>query len=268
MSRPDLSSVTVHDDWLASPQGRLFLRRWRPPAADPALAPLLLLHDSLGCVELWRDFPAQLCAATDREIIAYDRLGFGRSAARQAPPGLDFIRDEAQCFFPLLRQQLGLERFMVFGHSVGGGIAVNIAAESGAACQALITVAAQAFVESQTLDCIRLAQQQFRDPQQFARLQKYHGAKAQWVLDAWTGTWLDPAFADWSLAPVLPRVACPLLAIHGENDEYASQRQPQMLADLCGGPARLAIISNTGHVPHREQPQRLLQLVAVFVAGR
>lgn len=261
-----MDQIAVSDSWVNSPQGRLFVRRWQPAAASTA-APMLLLHDSLGCVELWRDFPAQLCAASGREVIAYDRLGFGRSAPRNSPLPLDFITDEARSFFPLLRQQLGLRHFIVFGHSVGGGMAVNIAAESGSDCLALITVSAQAFVEQQTLDGIRSAQQQFRDPQQFARLQKYHGDKASWVLDAWINTWTSPAFANWSLAPQLPRVMCPLLAIHGEFDEYGDRRQPQMLVEQSGGPARLEIMRDTGHIPHREQPQRLLQLVAGFING-
>lgn len=261
-----MEQIAVGDSWVSSPQGRLFVRRWQPAAVSTA-APMVLLHDSLGCVELWRDFPAQLCAASGCEVIAYDRLGFGRSDARSEPLALDFITDEARRWFPLLRQQLGLQRFIVFGHSVGGGMAVNIAAESGADCLGLITVAAQSFVEQQTLDGIRAAQQQFRAPQQFARLHKYHGDKASWVLDAWINTWTSPAFADWSLAAQLPRVACPLLAIHGEFDEYGDQRQPQMLVEQSGGPARLEIMRDTGHIPHREQPQRLLQLVAGFVEG-
>lgn len=265
MPSPDFSSVIVHDEWLASPQGRVFVRRWRASASDPSLAPMLLLHDSLGCVELWRDFPARLCAATGREIIAYDRLGFGRSAARSGPLALDFIRNEALQFLPLLQQQLGLARFMVFGHSVGGGMAVNIAAESGRDCLALITVAAQAFVEPRILQGIRQAQELFRDPLQFARLQKYHGDKAEWVLNAWVDTWLSPAFAGWSLAPQLPRVVCPLLAVHGACDEYASERQPQMLAELCGGATQVALIAGAGHVLHRERPEGLAQLVAGFV---
>lgn len=262
-----MSQSQVSDSWVNSPQGRLFVRHWRPALPKADAAPILLLHDSLGCVELWRDFPAQLCAASGREVIAYDRLGFGRSAPRSAPLPLDFISEEARSFFPLLRQQLGLQQVIVFGHSVGGGMAVNIAAESGSDCLALITVSAQAFVEQQTLDGIRAAQQQFRDPQQFGRLQKYHGDKANWVLNAWIDTWLNPAFANWSLAPQLPCVMCPLLAIHGEFDEYGDQRQPQMLVEQSGGPARLEIMRDTGHIPHREQPQRLLQLVADFIQG-
>lgn len=107
MHHPDVSSILVQDHWLASPQGRLFARSWRAPASHPAQAPMVLLHDSLGCVALWRDFPAQLCAATGRTIIAYDRLGFGRSAASTVPLTLDFISNEAQQFFPCCSSSLG-----------------------------------------------------------------------------------------------------------------------------------------------------------------
>ncbi|PXX78861.1 alpha/beta fold hydrolase [Rivihabitans pingtungensis] len=263
MNDADFPLVVADDVWLNGPYGPLFVRRWRN-SAESALAPMVLLHDSLGCVELWRDFPARLCAATGRDVIAYDRPGFGRSAARQDPLALDFIEAEAREVFPWLQEQLVLTDFIALGHSVGGSMAVHFAAGS-VACQAVITIAAQACIEPRILQGIRQARQQFQDPQQFARLQKYHGDKAEWVLNAWIDTWLNPDFADWSLAATLPRVACPLLAIHGEHDEYGSEQQPNMLVALSGGQAQREIMAKTGHVPHRESPSQLVQRVADFV---
>ncbi len=263
------SDIVARDHWVEHPQGRLYARVWTPAAresASAAVAPIVLLHDSLGCVELWRDFPAQLCAATGRRVIAYDRLGFGRSDARVAPPALDFIADEAQTFFPVLRAQLGFQRFIAFGHSVGGGMAVYCAAAFGADCVALITESAQAFPEERTLAGVAEAKEQFKGETQFSRLVRYHGDKARWVLEAWTETWLHPEHASWSLAPVLPQVRCPLLAIHGEHDEYGSSRHPETIAGLCAGPSRLAIMPDTYHVPHRERPAEVLELVAAFIA--
>ncbi len=253
------------DHWIHHPAGRLFVRDW--PAADgaDALPPLVLLHDSLGCVELWRDFPARLVAATGRRVIAYDRLGFGRSDARAGPPPLDFIADEAATWFPLLREQLALKRFAVLGHSVGGGMAVNIAARHAQACRALVTIAAQAFVERRTLDGLHAARVSFAEPGALERLARYHGDKARWVLSAWLDTWLDPAFADWSLAPVLPRVRCPLLALHGELDEYGSAAHPRLIGELAGQPAGVHILPGVGHVPQREQPEDVVRRVAEFL---
>jgi len=257
--------IRLHDVWIEHPQGRIFARSWEPPGAQGA-SPIVLLHDSLGCVALWRDFPAALCAHTGRRVIAYDRLGFGRSTARETLPAPSFVADEAAEVFPLVRQQLGLDRFVVLGHSVGGGMAVHCAAQFADHCEALITVSAQAFVEPCTIQGIEAARQMFQDAAQQQRLARYHGDKAPWVLAAWIERWLDPDFAHWSLATVLPNVYCPVLAIHGTKDPYGSTRHPQMIAQLCSGPVQLALMDEVFHVPHREQPARVLEWVAKFLA--
>lgn len=255
----------VNETYLPSDGGRIFVKTWTPDAGSTK-APVLMLHDSLGCVALWRDFPEALCARLGRDVIAYDRLGFGRSDSRTARPSLRFVAEEAEEIFPQLYTGLELTRVALFGHSVGGGMAANIAARHPEACEALVTVATQAFVEDRTTAGIRQAQQGFQDPAQFARLERYHGDKAQWVLDAWTGTWLSPDFADWSLFDVLPRITCPVLAIHGDSDEYGSHRFPESIAEMANGPSSALILENCGHIPHREQPDALLAAVDQFLS--
>lgn len=260
--------MTPHteDHQLAHPGGRLFARSWALPGGTANAAPLVLLHDSLGSVALWRDFPAALCVATGRRVVAYDRLGFGQSSPRQGAMPLDFIADEARSMLPLVLQQLGIPRFVAFGHSVGGGMAVHAAAALRDRCEAVVTVSAQAFVENRTLQGLRAAQAQFRAPEQLARLARHHGAQAAWVLDAWLGTWLQPAFASWSLADTLPAVTCPVLAIHGEDDEYGSPEHPARIAAQAGGPVTVALMPGTGHMPHRERPEAVLETVRAFLA--
>ena len=228
-------------------------------------APLVLLHDSLGSVEQWRDFPLALAATTQREVIAYDRLGFGKSSAREALPSPDFIAEEGALYFPALRDALGLDRYALFGHSVGGAMAIAIAA-SDARCEAVVTESAQAFVETRTLDGIREAKAQFAEPAQFAKLARWHGDKARWVLDAWTTVWLAPSFLSWSLDTLLPRVACPVLAIHGDRDEFGSMAFPQRIAERAGGASQAVILEGCGHVPHRERREKVLRLAADFLA--
>lgn len=263
----DTSPILASDVWIDHPQGRLFSRRWRHTGADPATGeptPIVLLHDSLGCVELWRDFPALLAAATGRDVIAYDRLGFGRSDAREGKLAPDFIADEARTYFPLVCERMKVDRFIAFGHSVGGGMAVHCAARYPQRCEALVTESAQAFVGEETRAGLLEAKRLFEDERALSRLEKYHGNKAQWVLDAWLGTWLDPAFAAWSLRDVLPAVRCPVLAIHGALDEYGSSRHPETIAEHAGGPAQVHILPGTYHVPHRERPDEIAGLVAAF----
>ena len=258
-----MGSVATEDHSVVTPRGRLFARRWvpavRPGGHDE---PIVLFHDSLGCVALWRDFPAQLARATGRTVVAYDRLGFGRSDPHPGKLDATFVRDEARGDFAALRAQLCIGGFVAFGHSVGGGMAVGCAAAFPADCRALVTESAQAFVEDRTLEGIRDAQRAFQRDDEFGRLRRHHGDKARWVLSAWTDTWLSPAFAGWSLDPELPQVACPALVIHGDRDEFGSVAHPRRIAGGVRGPATLEILAQCGHVPHREHGTRVPELVA------
>lgn len=248
--------------------GRLYAKQWGSTVGDGTRPPIVLLHDSLGCVELWRDFPQRLALATGHAVIAYDRLGFGRSDAFAGQLGASFIADEARGGFAALIEQLGVDRFIVFGHSVGGGMAVSIAATYPDRCVGLVTESAQAFVEERTREGIRAAQAQFAAPGQMARLERYHGDKAEWVLGAWVNTWLSPAFASWCLDDALLGVRCPVLALHGTEDEYGSTAQPERIVTLAGAPATLKLLPRCGHVPHREQEAAVLDAVASFLAQR
>lgn len=261
---PAVPAITPRDTWIDGRGGRLFARLWSPaaPASD---VPLILFHDSLGSVELWRDFPAALAAQSGRTVVAYDRLGFGRSDVRRGPLPLDFIAAEADGGFADLRRQLAIGRFALFGHSVGGGMAVNCAAHHAETCVGLITESAQSFLEDRTVKGLEEAREFFKDPAQVARLERYHGDKARWVLDAWIESWLHPEFENWSLRAVLPQLRCPALAIHGVEDEYGTTRHPELIAELSGGPTRLALMPDTRHVPHREKEAEVIAMVADFV---
>ncbi|AKM42583.1 alpha/beta hydrolase [Burkholderia contaminans] len=276
-----MTDIPIEETTVETPQGRLFAKRWRggsaqhaagaskanapEPAAPEPAAPIVLLHDSLGCVDLWRDFPAQLARATQRDVIAYDRLGFGRSDRHPGKLGTTFVRDEADHAFAALLEQLGVDAFVALGHSVGGGMAVGCAAAHPARCRALVTIAAQAFVEDRTLAGIRDAGQQFDEPGQLDRLARYHGDKAEWVLRAWVDTWLSPAFRDWSLDDDLPRVQCATLAIHGEDDEYGSDVHPKRIAARVAGPSSYLLLGQCGHMPHRERTGDVLAAVATLL---
>ncbi|MCS7067554.1 alpha/beta hydrolase [Meiothermus sp.] len=253
----------IKDTLVEVPGGQVFVRQWNMGRQN--LAPIVLLHDSLGSVELWRGFPEALAQATGRTVWAYDRLGFGQSSPRHEQPSTAFILEEARLYFPAIAEQLKLDEYILFGHSVGGAMAICIAAHRPNRCRAVITEAAQAFVEERTLEGIRTAQTNFEDPAQFARLTRWHGGKARWVLEAWTGVWLSPAFRGWTLEVCLPRVRCPVLALHGDRDEYGSVAFPSRIVKGVQGPARMEVLQNCGHVPHREQEPLVLKLVEDFL---
>jgi pimeloyl-ACP methyl ester carboxylesterase len=198
-------------------------------------------------------------------VVAYDRLGFGRSDARHGPLSAAFVREEAELWFPLVRARLGFDAFVALGHSVGGGMAALCAATWPETCVALVTESAQAFVEDRTLEGIRAAQAAFRDPAQLDRLRRYHGDKAGWVLDAWTETWFSPEFRSWSLAADLPRITCPTLVIHGDRDEYGSVEHPRRIGALVAGRSEVEILPGCRHVPHKEAEQLIVERVARFL---
>jgi len=245
----------------------IYAKSWQSAEANSELAPIILMHDSLGSVALWRDFPAYLAAQTKRIVYAYDRIGFGQSSVNDQSLALDFVMTEATHGFKAVLDYFDLKHFIVLGHSVGGGMSAAIAAEYPQCCKALVTIAAQYEVEERTLAGIRAAKQTFQQAGQIERLAKYHPDKAQWVLDAWTETWLAPAFKDWNLREVLPQVECPSLVIHGEQDEYGTLAQPQQIFAGVKGAAELQILSGLYHMPHKEQPEQVLTLISEFLAG-
>lgn len=255
----------VQDRMIRARTGDIFARLWwENGALGDAPPPFVLFHDSLGCTELWRGFPAALATATGRPVISYDRAGFGRSDPFPGELPADFIAAEATGSLPLLRETFGFSRFIACGHSVGGGMAAEIATRHADTCLALVTMGAQTFVEARTLDGIRAAKAGFADPQGLSRLERYHGDKARWVVDAWTETWLSPAFAGWTLDAALDRVSCPVLAIHGDADEFGSAEHPRRIAK---GRGRAEILAGIGHNPHREAQEHVLRLIGGFTAG-
>ena len=260
-----VDNITIADHFIPIHQGDLFAREWKcQNRGDSRRTPFVLLHDSLGCVELWRDFPKELCQKTGRTVIAYDRLGFGRSSLRSEQVPIDFIQEESREFLPKILKHFALDRFIAFGHSVGGPMAVECG-RSVSGCTGIIVESGQTCVEERTLAGIRAAKESFKDATEVRRLEKYHGPKARWVLDAWIETWLSPQFATWSLRETLSHLKVPALVIHGEQDEFGSVAQPKMISDLTLGPCSVHILDNCGHVPHREKPDKVLDLISKFL---
>ena len=259
-----MNDITITDRLVPSQTGQLFARQWMPVGTDH-LTPIVMLHDSLGSVELWRDFPQKLAQATGRKVVAYDRMGFGRSSPNPNRLAADFIKDEGRTGLSDVCRALGIGPVILLGHSVGGGMALSAGATLADRVQAIISLSAQAFVEDRTLEGVRQAKIQFQAPDQMARLAKYHGDKAPWVLDAWIETWLDPAYAGWSLDEDLVGLRCPVLCVHGEEDEFGSMAHPQRIVALASSPVEMVMIDGGGHMPHKEDQPRLLALISGFL---
>ena len=245
------------------PDGYLYIKEWIPEQRL-SKTPLIMLHDSLGCIGLWRSFPELLARKLSRHVIAYDRLGFGQSSARHNLPSINFIKEEAHTFFPAVKKHCSIQKYMLLGHSVGGGMSLNIAA-TDKDCMGVVSIAAQAFVESITIKGIKDAEEMFKKPGQIDRLKKWHGDKGQWVLNAWTGVWLSPDFAQWSLAYCIKSITSPVLIIHGENDEYGSNAFPDYIEDNVTSVTTKNILKGCGHMPHNEKTDEVVDSIIRFI---
>ncbi len=259
-----MESVTLVESIADTPYGGLYIKEWLPNELSSNI-PIIMLHDSLGCVKLWKDFPEMLATTLSRRIIAYDRLGFGQSDIRIEPPTADFIKEEASIFFPEIKKYLSIGKYILLGHSVGGCMSLNVAANDKD-CTGVISISAQAFVEDITLQGIQTAKEMFEKPGQIERLEKWHGNKAKWVLGAWVDTWLAPNFLRWNLKYCLNNVLCDVLVIHGDNDEYGSIEFPEFIVRNVLGWSTKLIIHNCGHFPHKEKTNEVSDAIINFMS--
>lgn len=260
-----MKTASTEQHRVSTPHGDLFAQCWIP--TEQLGPPIILLHDSLGCVSLWQSFPEALALECSRKVIAYDRLGFGRSAVHPGTLPASFVQDEASGAFAAVCRHFGVSRFLVMGHSVGAGMAICCAATYPQDCEGVISISAQAFVDDRIRAGIRAADIQFAEPAKFQKLEKYHADKARWVLRAFVDTWLSEAFRDWSLDQQLLTIRCPLLCLHGDRDEYGSRQHPEHMVALVGERATLHMLQDCGHAPHRECLTELLDHICTFLEG-
>ena len=235
------------------------------PGGDPAF---LLLHEGLGSVSMWRDFPQELAAATGSRVVAYSREGFGQSSPRSGKYDKRFIHDEAERVIPAIREELGLDRPVMLGHSTGASMALVHAATPHEVA-GVIAVAPLITVEASNLDAILAARKTFEASREWrVRLARHHDdVKA--VFYGWNDTWLAPEFRDWDILADLVQIRAPVLAILGACDEYSTPRQVELIRDHLppATPFRSFLLADCGHAPHRDQPGPVLAEVRKFLAA-
>ncbi|MCB1937604.1 MAG: alpha/beta hydrolase [Rhodocyclaceae bacterium] len=232
-------------------------------ATDASRPTLVFVHEGLGCVAMWRDFPQQLCARTGCAGVVYSRAGYGRSSPARGVRGVDYLHLEALEALPALLDTLQLARPVLVGHSDGGSIALIHAAQAARAVAGLVVMAPHEFVEAVTLEGIRAARAAWAETDLQARLARYHDDPG-WVFHSWNDTWLMPAFRSWNIEACLPAIDCPVLAIQGEDDEYATLRQIEVIAQTVPGATQLAL-AQCGHSPHRDQPEAVIGAIGRFI---
>ncbi len=234
--------------------------------AGGKLATIVFLHEGLGSVAMWRDWPAQLCEATGRAGVVYSRRGYGhsdpvpdvRGAGRLQP---DYMQREAWEVLPALLETLDIERPVLLGHSDGGSIALLHASRHPVA--ACIVMAPHVLVEDISVRSIEAARDAYPSAIR-ERLQRYH-ADVDCAFWQWNDIWLSPAFRGFDIRDDCRRISAPVLAIQGHADPYGTMRQIEEIAPTRGS-FRMEQLADCGHSPHRDQPERSREMVAQFLA--
>jgi pimeloyl-ACP methyl ester carboxylesterase len=225
---------------------------------------LVFLHEGLGSIRQWRDFPAQVSAATGRRALVYDRYGYGQSdILEEAKRGVHFMHDEALRALPELLARLKVENPILIGHSDGASIAL-IHAGAGFRVRAVVAMAPHVFIEPLCLESIDKAAAAFESTDLKDRLGKYH-LDARKTFYGWADVWLDPDFTRWDIrGDYLPKIECPVLAIQGEDDEYGTMAQLDETKRRVGR-CELLKLAQCGHSPFRDQPDKVLSAVKAFL---
>lgn len=250
-------------DFLRIAGARLECRRIGP-APDQAPT-IVFLHEGLGSVSTWRDFPDALAAATGCGALVYSRAGYGRSGPVPLPRPVRFMHDEAEVLRGVLRETRIPEPILL-GHSDGASIAL-IAAGSGfiPGLRALVLEAPHVFAEPCGLESIARIADAYRTTDLRERLARHHGANADAAFWGWNRVWLDPDFRAWNIEDVLPGVAVPALVVQGANDEYGSWAHVESIQRRSSGPVETLLVPRCGHAPHAEHRERVLQAMARFI---
>ncbi len=233
---------------------------------DERRRPVVLLHEGLGSVGLWRTFPRELAASTGRRVVAYSRPGHGRSQ----PPGGQgpvhrtpaFFSYEADVVLPGVLEQLAIEQPVLVGHSDGATIALLHGARHPV--DSVVAMAPHVFVESVALDGIREAVRAFEEDELRDRMSRHHD-DADHVFRSWSDLWLDDRFASWSVEAEIGTLSAPLLLVHGAQDHYGTPEQLDRIAARVAGPVQRLVVS-TGHSPHLDAPGAILDAITGFLA--
>jgi pimeloyl-ACP methyl ester carboxylesterase len=224
---------------------------------------LVFLHEGLGSISSWRDFPAQVAQATACPVVVYSRYGYGRSDPLEAPFAVDYMHREALETLPDLLAALAIERPLLVGHSDGASIAL-IYAGSRDALAGLVVLAPHVFVEDLSVRSIAEAKVSFEATDLPEKLARHH-ADPRRTFYGWNDIWLHPDFRRWNIEAYLPAIRCPVLAVQGVDDEYGTMAQVEAIERQVGGPCEVVRLAACGHRLHRDQPEATLAVIERFV---
>jgi len=248
---------------LATAAGHSIAYEWvNESAGGPTL---VFLHEGLGSIRRWRDFPAKVADVTARRALVYERYGYGQSDVLQEKQRtVRFMHDEALTALPELLRALRVETPVLVGHSDGASIAL-IHAGAGHEVRGVVAMAPHVFIEPECLSSISNVSLSFEQGDLAQKLARHH-RDARRTFYGWADVWLDPAFKGWDIRDdYLPKVSAPVLAMQGYDDEYGTMRQLDEIERRVKGPCELLKLEKCGHAPFRDQPEATLAAVSAFI---
>jgi pimeloyl-ACP methyl ester carboxylesterase len=261
-----VSDAAPRRDWIALPDGRRMETAWWGPGPEAAPT-ILMLHEGLGCIALWRDIPARIAAATGCGVMAYSRLGYGQSDPVPLPRPLTYMHEEAREVLPRVLDAAGARRVLLLGHSDGGSVAaIHAGSFQDPRVQGLVLLAPHFFVEEVSTAAIRAIGERWRSGDLRARLSRHH-RDVDVAFLGWHDAWLDPGFpCVFDLQPELAHIRVPVLIVQGEDDAYGTVEQPRMAERECYCPVETLLVPGAGHSPHLDAPETVVEAVRGFAA--
>jgi pimeloyl-ACP methyl ester carboxylesterase len=232
-------------------------------AAGAAAPTIVFLHEGLGCIAMWKDFPRRLALAAGCNALVYSRHGYGNSAPLRGPRRPEFLHDEALVVLPAVLDRLDVREPVLFGHSDGASIALIHAAGAERPLRGAVVLAPHVMVEEVCVRAIAAAKRAYEHTDWRERLARYH-ADPDGAFRGWCDIWLDPRFLQWSIEKELRNIRCPLLAVQGHGDEYATMEQVDRLERLVPGTEVLRL-GDCGHSPHRDRPAAVISATTRFI---
>ena len=237
--------------------------RWVGPRPNAAPT-LVLLHEGLGCVGLWGDFPEQLATASGLGVFLYSRAGYGASSTIALPRPINYMDPEAKAVLPRVLQAIGFQRGLLIGHSDGASIATIYAGSTeDHRISGLVLIAPHFFAEEMGLVAIAQAKVAFESGDLRQRLARWH-QNVDAAFKGWNGAWLDPGFRAWDITDALAYIRVPVAIIQGVDDQYGTQRQIAVAEEQCYCPVEVTLLDGVQHAPQRESPDRVAQVIAEF----
>lgn len=250
----------AHREFVTVDGKRLETLRY-PPSGNEST--IVMLHEGLGSVSMWKDFPKRIAEATGCGVLVYSRYGHGKSDRLAEKRGVDFMHHEAQVVLPELLERCEIQAPILLGHSDGGSICILFAATAVRKPKALVLEAPHVFVEDLSVSSIAKIRTLYQTTDLPKKLGRYHDRVDQ-TFWSWNEIWLNPQFRSWNIEESLNGISCPVLVIQGQDDEYGTLAQVEAIKKRVRG-VEAVVLQECGHSPHRDQPEKTLAAIEKFV---